>query len=231
MAQFESQSLSVECAGEVLWLHPSRVIYWPSQRTLLAADIHVGKEHLFGRQGIAMPGGISEASLNTLFQLTKLANAEKLFILGDFMHALPSHGESWLKQLGHLIDLNKHLQISIVAGNHDRSAARVRIDQRIRWYDQSTPEGPFVLQHEPGEDPRGYVLCGHLHPAWRISASRRASVRTPAFWFRRHCAVLPAFGEFTGGMIVKPDPDIDRLFMAAPDKVIEVPVSAGKRRS
>lgn len=176
-----------------------------------------------------MPGGISEASLNTLFELANLANAEKLIILGDFMHAIPAHDETWLRQLEKLINSNKRLQISIVAGNHDRSAARLRIDQRIRWHDKSMLAGPFVLQHEPGEDPRGYVLCGHLHPAWRISASRRASIRTPAFWFRRHCAVLPAFGEFTGGMIVKPDPDIDRLFMAAPDKVIEVPVLAGKR--
>ena len=64
--EFSQQTLSTECCGENLLLHPDKVIYWPARKTLLAADIHVGKEATFARAGIPVPGGISEQTLNTL---------------------------------------------------------------------------------------------------------------------------------------------------------------------
>lgn len=224
MCQFESQTLAVEYAGEELWLHPSRTLYWPAGKTLFAADVHVGKEHQFGRQGIAMPGGISEANLQRLFDLAAQVAAKKLLVLGDFMHSVPLHSESWLAELKRLLDIHSGISFHIVAGNHDKPIGRTVVDARVNWHTQAQISSPFVFQHEPGLDERGYVLCGHIHPAWRIGHSRRSSIRTPIFWFRERYCVLPAFGEFTGGVLVDADPESDRIFMAAPEQVIEVPV-------
>lgn len=224
MSLFESQSLAVSCAGEELWLHPAHVMFWPAQRILFAADLHVGKEHAFGRHGIAMPGGISEANLQQLFKLAQLAGAQSLIVLGDFMHAMPVQSEGWITELTLLLDSHPSISVTVVAGNHDKRDGRKLIDQRVTWHKNSLYCKPFVLQHEPGQDERGFVLCGHLHPAWRIGKARRNSVRTPAFWFREHYAVLPAFGEFTGGVVVDANPKTDRLYMATSDCVIEVPV-------
>jgi len=183
---FKKKCLEISSQGEQLLLHPKRVAYWPSQRILLAADIHAGKEHYFGRNGIAIPGGLSETSLSELFSLSTEAGAKRLVILGDFMHAVPTHSEQWLSTLSELLQSHPELEVSIVAGNHDKELGKQRIDGRIQWHKNALYKHPFVFQHEPGSDHRGYVLCGHLHPAWRVKQSRRSSIKTPAFWLSEH---------------------------------------------
>lgn len=219
---FESQSLPIELAGEQVLLHPGKVMFWPAQRMLLVADVHLGKEHAFGRHGIAVPGGISEATLQRLFKLVEDSQASTLLVLGDFMHAAPSPGESWLAILSGLLDKNPALSMQIVAGNHDKFSGRHLIDKRIHWYGHRLIHTPFVMQHEPAANADGYVLAGHLHPAWRISRSRKQGVRSPVFWCSENTCVFPAFGEFTGGKLIKPASSRDRIFMIGPDCVLDV---------
>lgn len=228
MSDFESLSLKIHCSGEELWLHPKRVMYWPAGNTLFAADVHVGKEHVFSRAGVAIPGGISEDVLSSLFALCDASKAAKLTILGDFMHATPMAGESWLATLSELLAERPQLDMSIVAGNHDSSPGQGMIDGRVRWFQEATRIGPFVLQHEPSESTHGYVLAGHLHPTWRLQAAGHRSLRLPVFWFRRKYAVLPPFGIFTGGMCVNPDKQHDSLYMVGDSCVVPVPSTAMK---
>ena len=229
MSKFASLSLSMNCAGEELLLHPAHVIYWPARHTLFVADVHVGKEHRFGRSGIAIPGGISEATLRRLFELCDQSGATRLIVLGDFMHAKPNACESWLAVLSLLLAERPALQVEIVAGNHDKISARSMLDERVLWHHQAIVKSPFVLVHEPANDPRGYVLSGHLHPGWRLSATRRAGVSAPVFWFRPGYAVLPAFGDFTGAAHIEPNFKHDRIFMAGNDCVIEIPAAAAAK--
>lgn len=230
MNTFESNSLKIDCAGEALLLHPERAIYWPVQHTLFVADVHAGKEHSFGRHGIAIPDGISDETLNRLFKLCDDAQARHLTVLGDFMHTAPRVGEKWLTSLSLLLDKRPHLSMSIIAGNHDRVEGRSTLDSRIRWFDKVKLQPPFVLRHEPGDDSRGFVLCGHLHPTWRISHTRRTGLRAPVFWVRKNHAVLPAFGSFTGGVNIVPHPRQDKIFMTGSNCVVEVPLRTRRRR-
>ncbi len=229
MSSFESRSLQICCHEEVLFLHPGRVMYWPAGKTLFAADVHAGKEHVFARSGIAIPGGVSEHVLQLLFELCDESGAEHLVVLGDFVHSTPTSSESWLFALSALLDERPALDMRIITGNHDTLRAQETIDRRIRWTRESEILGPFVLRHAPGHDERGYLLSGHLHPAWRFSPGRRQGIRAPVFWFRQHYAVLPAFGSFTGGMLIEPDENQDRLYMAGDDCVIQVPITPARR--
>ncbi|MFK7995285.1 MAG: ligase-associated DNA damage response endonuclease PdeM [Granulosicoccus sp.] len=222
--EFTAQCLAVTHSGEEFLLHPQRVMYWPAQHILFAADVHVGKEHVFARHGIAIPGGISESTLQRLFTLANNSGARRLIVLGDFMHNVPSKREFWLGELTRLMDSHPDLDVEVVAGNHDRQAGRKLIDSRLTWHASSLNVAKLALHHEPCEDPQAYVLCGHLHPAYQLRSSRRAGVRAPAFWFRKRYAVLPAFGEFTGGVIIKPDAKTDSVYMTDPECVMKVPV-------
>ena len=224
-----ADAVEIACQGERLVLHPERAVHWPARRTLLVADVHLGKEDAFGRRGVAIPRGPSEGDLERLAALVAATGAERLCVLGDFMHAVPRADEPWLAALAAFLDGHASLAVEVVAGNHDRAAGRPLVDGRVRWIDGSVREGPFVLRHEPGEDARGYVLAGHVHPACRIGGGRRGeSLRAPVFWFRERGAVLPAFGAFTGGETVRPARG-ERVYLAAHGCV--VPLSAAPRRT
>lgn len=199
-------------------------MYWPKQQTLFAADVHVGKEHVFARHGIAIPGGISESILIQLFTLANDSGAQRLIVLGDFMHNVPVASERWLQELSLLMDQHPGLSVEVIAGNHDRMAGRKLTDPRLIWHSSSITVAELTLHHEPCEDPRGFALCGHLHPAYRLGSKRQAGLRAPVFWFRERYAVLPAFGEFTGGVIIEPDLNNDTLYMTGPECVMKVPV-------
>lgn len=226
MSGFELSSLKTHCAGEELWLHPQHVMYWPARSTLFVADVHLGKEQAFARSGIAIPGGISDDVLQRLFTLCDACKAQTLMVLGDFMHTIPAVDESWLGTLRQMLTQRPHLDMHIVAGNHDKIPGRTMLDNRINWHQHALQRGPFILQHEPRNDPDGYVLAGHLHPVWRLQAAGYRSLRAPVFWFRKQYAVLPAFGIFTGGMDIGPDGQNDRLYMIGDDHVIPIPAKA-----
>lgn len=204
-------------------------MFWPAEKILLVADVHVGKEHAFGRFGIAVPAGISENNLQKLFRLVDESEASTLIVLGDFMHAAPLPSESWLPALSNLLDQHPSLSMQIVAGNHDKPSGRKLIDNRIVWHAHRLIKTPFVLQHQPDIAADGYVIAGHLHPTWRIGHSRKQGVRSPVFWCNQHTCVLPAFGEFTGGKLIQPNRKTDRIFMVGPDCVLDVSSSLSKR--
>lgn len=222
--EFIAQCLPVTHAGERFLLHYERALFWPAQQTLFVADVHVGKEQTFARHGIGIPAGISESTLTRLFRLATSSACEKLIILGDFMHAIPKRDESWLQKLSHLLDSHTQLSMEVVAGNHDRENGRKMTDSRLLWHTRPPMLEGLALHHEPCKDSRGFVLSGHLHPAYRVGNARRGSLRAPVFWFRKHYAVLPAFGEFTGGMIIDPDASNDSLYITGPDCVMNIPL-------
>ncbi len=215
------KSLPFELQGESLLLHADRALSWPRRKTVLVADVHLGKEHVFARQGVPIPAGPSENSLERLATLIKATASERLIVLGDLMHATPHSDESWMASLTDFLNQHSSLEMIVCAGNHDKPAGQQRIDHRIRWHTERLHQPPFVLQHHPGEDKSGYALAGHIHPMYRLSSRRSHSMRLPAFWFGRRCGVLPAFGSFTGGHVITRQQG-DRVCLCGPQAVIEI---------
>jgi len=190
-------------------------------KTLLVADVHLGKEHVLGRAGVSIPGGVSEDTLTHLFALVEHFGAERLLVLGDFVHGYHTIDESWVSHLSALRQTHAELSIQVVAGNHDKQPSMDLLQHHAEWINDTLHEAPFVFTHEPHGDDRGYVLCGHLHPAYRVQSTRKQRLRAPAFWFQRNVGILPAFGHFTGGKEVIPEA-WDRIYITGPDCVIEV---------
>jgi len=219
--EFRDQCQLTTCAEEQVWLHKDRAMYWPVKQTLLLADVHLGKEQIFNRHGHAIPEGPSLSDIQRIEKLVTQSKACKLVVLGDLVHARPLPDENWLDSVSSFLDRFSALSVEVVTGNHDRHGGREIIDKRIRWHNHDLCEGPFVFRHEPKQDDRGHVVCGHIHPCYRLSASRRESLRAPVFWLQADITVLPSFGEFTGGHTVKPN-EADRVYMVGPESVIPV---------
>ena len=222
-------ALPVSLGGETLLLHPGRVVLWPAARTLFAADVHLGKEAVFRERGIAVPEGATDTDLGRLAALATRHRCDRIIVLGDLFHALPSSAQRLVAAVDAWLDGLAGIRVQVVAGNHDRAGVQRRF-ARLGWLPEAAVLGPFVLCHEPPEpeDHAGFVLAGHLHPCWRLRIGGDR-LRMPVFWSSGDCLVLPAFGSFTGGWNVAPGRR-DRLWVVGPDAVVEVPVTGRRQR-
>lgn len=211
-------ALCIHIRGEELVLHPGRAILWPRRKTVVVADTHFGKSSFFGRHGVAVPAGSDDEDRTRLRRLIVDSRADHLLVLGDFVHApLAPDGpdaldlETWARSLA-------PVQITVIAGNHDRGA---KFPSRINRHVGELMVPPFRFLHEakPRETPdEFYYLSGHIHPVMRLRGNRGQGLRVPVFWQRPADLVLPAFGSFTGGYAVRPQPG-ENLFAAGPDAV------------
>lgn len=215
-------SETVEIAGEQLIALPERALLWERTATLLLADLHLGKDEVFRRAGIAVPAGPVSSDLTTLTGLVQQHGVRRVVLLGDFVHAAPSAGSGFITEFLRWREAHALLDFIVVAGNHDRRAAEGVLGEAVRWQ-QQWRDGPFVGRHHPGESPDGYVLCGHVHPVLTVRA-RRERMRLPVFWFTPSHGVLPSFGSFTGGAEIDPGPG-DQVFAAAAGRVWRVPLA------
>lgn len=208
--------------GEPVLLHAERALFWPRTRTLVIADLHLGKADHFRRAGIALPVGGTSHDLERLDALLELTGAERLLVLGDLLHgAIPD--APWLARWYAFRNRHAELQVEVVAGNHDRAlrehperAASMGLVLRAPFLH----EPPFLLVHAPDDVPRGidaFALCGHLHPVLRLPGLPRL----PVFRFAA-IGILPAFTAFAGGMPFEPTTG-ERVYVCAPGALVEVP--------
>jgi DNA ligase-associated metallophosphoesterase len=216
-------TVSLSIQDEELLLHPERAVLWLRRRTVIVADTHFGKSSFFGRHGIPVPAGSDEEDRDRLSRLVRESGAERLIILGDFLHAaIRAHSrealelDTWARGLA-------PVQIVVVAGNHDRGAPR-EWSTSIAWQEGAWLDAPFRFVHDaarPDKKTACFTLSGHIHPVMRLDGRRKQRLRVPVFWQRPTGLVLPSFGAFTGGFAVQPMPG-EQLFAVAPGAVAHV---------
>jgi DNA ligase-associated metallophosphoesterase len=220
----------VEFAGQTLVLLPQRGVWWPARGALLVADPHLGKPASFRDAGAPVPEAVTRRDLDRLSALIDALRPERLVVLGDFVHDRCAWRDTTMRQLAAWRGGHASTLITLVRGNHDRRAEDPPAALGVETVEPGWRLGPIAMHHEPTRE--GPALCGHLHPAITLHARRRADrLRAPCFWFSRSLGVLPAFGSFTGGAVVKAAPG-DRVFAAGASSVIEVhPAPASTKAS
>ncbi|MBL8745355.1 MAG: ligase-associated DNA damage response endonuclease PdeM [Phycisphaerae bacterium] len=201
-------------------LLPERAVWWEGRSTLLIADLHLGKTATFRARGIPAPEGTTRHDLLRLSRLIERLAARRVVILGDMIHSAAGRSEDVLRVFSEWRAEARDIRMLLVRGNHDRHAGDPPREWGIECVDGPHIDGSLVFRHEPGEDSRGHVLCGHVHPAARLVGRGDATMRVPCFWVGKRCTILPAFGSFTGAKTIHPRDD-DRVF-AAGESVIEV---------
>jgi hypothetical protein len=182
-------------AGETFEATASGALYWPSQRALLVADLHLEKASWFARLGQFLPPYDSHATLTALAVEVERTAATRLFCLGDSFHdrfgceRLPSSARELLTSLTSKLDW------TWIVGNHDPGFAdhcggRIADEVEI---------GGIILRHEAVRDEPHPEISGHFHPKFRVSMSgRRVSRR--CFVTSARKIIMPAFGSLTGGL-------------------------------
>lgn len=191
------------CAGEQLWLLPEHALWWPAAQVLWVADLHLGKAATYRALGQPVPAGTTRENLARLTALVAHYQAAQLIFLGDFLHAAQARTPSLLGELAAWRQAHHTLPTVLVRGNHDSRAGDPPEGQGIQTVDEPWSIGPFAACHHPQRVPGRYVIAGHLHPVLTLRGPARDRLRLPCFSFEEGCAVLPAFGEFTGGWPVE----------------------------
>lgn len=207
-------------SAQTLWLSAERCIYWEEQRTLILADLHLGKTGHFRKAGIGVPQTVFKEDMQRLVNTVQFFKPEQLIIVGDMFHS-ESNKElelfsKWRKDFS-------ALAVRLIKGNHDilqdewykATAIDVHTDELITEH--------FVFRHDYNmplqENNSKYFFCGHLHPGVYIKGMARQSLKLPCFHFAVNCCTLPAFSRFTGLATVTRQRQ-DKVFAIVDNKVM-----------
>ncbi len=200
-------------------LLPQKAIYWAEEKALLIADLHLGKISHFRKAGIALPKRAALKNLTTLDHLISSYRPQQVIFLGDLFHS--ELNTEWLL-FKEILKKYRELSFQLVQGNHDILHEISYANSHFTVYKEPVVRGPFWLSHEPQTDGENYNLCGHIHPGVQLVGSARQSLRFPCFYFGEKGGILPAFGQFTGLALVKPQRH-DKVFIITGEEVIEAP--------
>lgn len=215
--------LTVSIEGIELRFLAQRGLYWPEQETLFIADTHFGKEATFRSAGIAAPRGCTGGTLASISNMLRECHASRLVLLGDMFHARTSISEDIRNSLDTFFADHSELKFSLVLGNHDRHIRRLPSHWPIEILETGTRLGRISISHLPQSPVLGsdLLLCGHLHPAYRLVSRFDSIGKLSCFWLSQRQLVLPAIGEFTGTEVIKPQKS-DRTWVIADGQIIEI---------
>ena len=192
-------SLRVDVAGETLWLLADGAVWWPGERTVFVADLHLGKGAAFRAQGQPVPAGSSARTLARLEALVTSRGAERLIVLGDFWHGAQGMVPPLIDAVAAFAG---RVPTTLVLGNHDRRIHPEGLPMDV--VSKPLPLGGLTAAHEPPPvGAPGFTLAGHLHPAIVVNSRAGDRLRRPCFVHYPHTLVLPAFGGLTGALTLR----------------------------
>jgi DNA ligase-associated metallophosphoesterase len=180
--------------GQALQLLAAKAVWDLPRRTLLVADLHLGKAETFQRAGIPLPSDGDLTTLNALLALCHRLAPAQVIVLGDLIHSRTGLTPALLQKLEALPAL-LGCPLRLIGGNHDQGCVIGRLSQ-----EPPQALGPWWLSHEPDPRPGHLNVCGHLHPVASLGRGNNR-VRTPCFSLDQQQArlALPSFGSLTGG--------------------------------
>ncbi|MEM9163482.1 MAG: ligase-associated DNA damage response endonuclease PdeM [Cyanobacteria bacterium P01_F01_bin.4] len=190
----------IEVAGQTLHLLPDKAVYLSAFKSLLVADVHLGKAETFQSLGIPIATQINDETIQRLQHLCRQWDPQQLFILGDLFHAEQALTPEVLSAWTDFLRANP-AQTTLIVGNHDRRLVSALDELPMRCQVEAVTLGSLLLSHQPVADHgAGLNVCGHVHPVVRLQ-SKLDHLRLPCFYLdtTQKQLTLPSFGAFTGG--------------------------------
>ncbi len=173
-------------------------LWWPDEKTLLVADLHLEKASYFASQGQVLPPYDSHDTLDKLAHDMTIYQPRRVICLGDSFHdqyAFARLHPDIRLMLQHLTHTTEWLWIT---GNHDPV-----VDADLGGYRKSEVRlRGVVLRHQAVKDEPCVELSGHYHPKVRVKVRGRTIFRK-CFACTTKKIILPSYGSFTGGLDIR----------------------------
>ncbi|MEP0191799.1 MAG: ligase-associated DNA damage response endonuclease PdeM [Erythrobacter sp.] len=190
----------LEFAGEELVLLKNNALYWPRERALLVADLHLEKGSWYAQMGQMLPPYDSRETLERLADAVKATGARRVITLGDNFHDDAGTYRLDDYACGMLESLIRTLDWVWISGNHDEHMHR---GFGANVMDEIEING-IVLRHEAKRGETRAEVSGHYHPKMRLRVRNRHIARPCGVVSRQtgrgDRMIAPAFGAYTGGM-------------------------------
>jgi DNA ligase-associated metallophosphoesterase len=197
-----------------------RAVWFPNERVLAVADLHLGYAWAHRLSGQLMPIPPTNETLGRLAELQRDYSPREIVVLGDIVHramALPVLEEE-IRQLFNA--LSPHSQLTFVAGNHDRDLQAVlkqwllpiQLVEAREINESLLTHGDKVVSQE--QQPRR-IFMGHEHPAICIGDGVTTSTKCPCFLVSETAVVLPAFSRWAAGTNIHAYPFMSEIARTA----------------
>ena len=195
-------------AATTLVIDPAGALYWPDEKLLIIADLHLEKGSAFAARGVLLPPYDTATTLARLARLIERYAPGLVVALGDSFH--DGGGPARMSDISRvaLKALQRGRDWLWIAGNHDPEVA----DNIGGRFAEILALGALTFRHEPSPRPCDGEIAGHLHPLARVARRGRAVSRR-CFASDGRRLVMPAFGAYAGGLNVR-DRAIASLFGA-----------------
>lgn len=203
------------CAGERVMALPLGALYWPGQRLLAVADLHLEKGSSYAVNARKLlPRYDTRQTLASLARLIDAVQPSTVVCLGDSFHdrdAAERLAPDDRREMTRLAALARFVWI---AGNHDPAPPPAG------WGDVADEfrQGALVFRHEARFGPADGEVSGHYHPVAALTVRGRG-LRRRCFLTDGQRLILPAFGAYAGGLNAL-DPAIAQLFPVAYDALV-----------
>jgi DNA ligase-associated metallophosphoesterase len=196
----------ISLLGSALVADPAGALYWPDEKLLVVADLHLEKGSAFAVRGVLLPPYDTAETLTRLAALIAHFAPRRVIALGDNFHDGGGAARMAGSDRAALMALQRGRDWIWIAGNHDpEPAENVGGD-----FVEALALGPLTFRHEPTAEPHAGEIAGHLHPVARVARRGRAVSRR-CFAGDGERLVMPAFGAYAGGLNVR-DRAFARLF-------------------
>ncbi len=192
--------LAFTCNGVSLVARTDGALWWPEERLLAVADLHLEKGSWYGmRTGQLLPPYDTRATLARLAQAIEETRPRIVLCVGDSFHDGEAAARVDAADAAEIMRLVGAAQDWIwITGNHDPAPPR-------QWGGQASIElafGPLVFRHQalalPLTDTGGEV-SGHYHPVASLVVRGRG-LRRRCFLTDGMRLILPSFGAYAGGL-------------------------------
>lgn len=195
LAEAVSQSIAV--CGKELIADNSGALYWPSQHTLLVADLHLEKGSSYAERGTFLPPYDTRQTLVRLAEVMDRYEPTRVIALGDSVHDRGAARRMASEDIEILRILQEEREWIWLTGNHDPDIAPQLGGRACGELEISG----ITLRHQPAAGAVTHEIAAHMHPAARLSMYGY-SIRRACFVGNGRRLVMPAFGAFTGGLNV-----------------------------
>jgi uncharacterized protein len=192
--------------GTTLLADAAGAIYWPDEKLLIVADLHLEKGSAFAARGVLLPPYDTAATLARVAGLIERYAPRLLIALGDSFHDGGGPLRMSAPDRAALTALQRSRDWIWITGNHDPHPT----DGVGGEFAAALSLGPLTFRHEPSPDAGDGEIAGHLHPVARVAQRGRAISRR-CFAGDSRRIVMPAFGAYAGGLNVR-DRAITALF-------------------